>query len=510
MDEQQRLEVLHQIDRKKGLRNRNKRGQFATPATLAQEIVDAALSWLGESDSIHYLEPGFGTSPFFASLHRMARDRIASAVGYEIDPDYADAAARLYANTCLTLHRQDFLLADPPASEAGRFNLVISNPPYVRHHHLSQEQKYRFREVIKARTSFQLSGLSGLYAYFLLGSRAWMSRDGIGVWLIPSEFMDVNYGRQVKEFLCSQVQLLRIHRFPPAALQFDDALVTSAVIFFRNAPPKAAVELSEGRTLHAPDTIEKVDLSEMRNLAKWTTRFSRSRFTSRTIQPETVLSDWFQIKRGLATGSNSFFVMTPQEAAARSLPRQFLQPLLPSPRKLEADLIPTDGEGMPQVREPRFLLMCHLPEEEIERTYPTLWAYLEEGRKQGVHRGYLCSHRVPWYCQEHRPAAPFLCTYMARAKSQERMPFRFVVNRSQATATNVYLMLYPKPPLQIHLDRKECLIEVWQALRSITSDSIHREGRVYGGGLHKLEPKELGSVDASAIREWIKNKQNEL
>ncbi len=508
MDEQQRLEVLHQIDRRKGLRNRNERGQFATPATLAQEIVDTALSWFRESDSIDYLEPGFGTSPFFSSLHRIARNRLARAVGFEIDADYANAAEQLYANTCLTLHRQDFLLANPPDSEAGRFNLIISNPPYVRHHHLSQEQKHRYREVIKARTSLQLSGLSGLYAYFLLRSRDWMSRDGIGAWLIPSEFMDVNYGRQVKEFLCSQVQLLRIHRFPPAALQFDDALVTSAVIFFRNAPPEATVEFSEGRMLSTPDTIEKVELSELRSLSKWTTRFSPSYSTPRAIQPETVLSDWFQIKRGLATGSNSFFVMTPQEAAARSLPREFLQPLLPSPRKLEAELIQTDGEGMPQVREPRFLLMCHLPEEEIERNHPTLWAYLEEGRKRGVHRGYLCSHRVPWYCQEHRPAAPFLCTYMARAKSQEQVPFRFVANLSQATATNVYLMLYPKPPLQIHLDRKERLIEVWQALRSITSDSIHREGRIYGGGLHKLEPKELGCVDASAIREWITNQTN--
>ncbi len=34
-------------------------------------------------------------------------------------------------------------------------------------------------------------------------------------------------------------------------------------------------------------------------------------------------------------------------------------------------------------------------------------------------------------------------------------------------------------------------------------EQLLSEGRVYGGGLHKLEPRELANVDATAIAELI-------
>jgi hypothetical protein len=54
-------------------------------------------------------------------------------------------------------------------------------------------------------------------------------------------------------------------------------------------------------------------------------------------------------------------------------------------------------------------------------------------------------------------------------------------------------MLYPKPVLEKALSHKpERLKQVWQALNQISDETLMGEGRVYGGGLHKLEPKELG------------------
>jgi len=117
---------------------------------------------------------------------------------------------------------------------------------------------------------------------------------------------------------------------------------------------------------------------------------------------------------------------------------------------------------------------------------------------------YICSHRSPWYSQENRPPAPIVCTYIGRRDTKRGRPFRFILNESRATVANVYLAMYPTPLLARAMKNDETLIRrVWRILNSISTDQLLSEGRVYGGGLFKLEPKELANVDAAAFAELV-------
>lgn len=502
--EQDRLELQRLLDGAKTQEERNRLGQFATPTALAVDILNYARSLLPDNVPVRFLDPAFGTGSFYSALLTVFPEhQVERAEGFEIDPHYGNDTASFWENTPLQLHLKDFTRSIPPAISDDRANLLICNPPYVRHHHLNSSEKSHLLDTVQAVTGMRLNGLSGLYAYFLCLAHAWLADDGLAGWLIPSEFMDVNYGKQIKEYLLTQVTLLHIHRFNPNDVQFDDALVSSSVVWFRKSPPPSRhqVEFSYGGTLSKPAVTRNVPVNVLRRTTKWTRYPELPDITkSHSIGPK--LSDLFTIKRGLATGGNDFFILTPETIKQYRIPAEFLTPILPSPRYLNIEEVEADQDGNPVLERKLFLLTCTLDEAYIQAEYPSLWKYLQLGIQQGVDQGYLCQHRSPWYVQENRPAAPIVCTYMGRQRENGRHPFRFILNHSRATVPNVYLMLYPKAELADALRKNPQRIkDVWQSLTEITPETLVGEGRVYGGGLHKLEPKELGNAPADRILE---------
>lgn len=495
--EKDRIKLQAKLDSAKSPLARNKLGQYATPTDLARDIVGYGLNLLPLKAKVRFFDPAFGTGSFFSALRfclSKTKKVLETAVSYEIDNHYYEPTRSLWNDKKLTSYLQDFTLANSPKNKSERANLLICNPPYVRHHHLTRDKKIELQAASQKVAGIKVKGLAGLHVYFILLSHKWLADDGIAGWLIPSEFMDVGYGSALKEYLSKKVTLVRIHRFDPKEIQFGDATVSSAIVWYRNAKPAAEheVEFTFGGSLSSPKVTNHVPLSSLDPAKKWS-RIAQGSLKDKVYEGKR-LGDLLIIKRGIATGNNKFFVLTPLEAKKIGIPSKFLKPILPSAKYIGSNEILADKKGLPIVEKHQFVIDCKLSKEEIRAKYPKFWKYLEQGLsgEVSVASGFLISKRKPWYSQEVRSPAPIVCTYMGREK-ESKQPFRFFLNHSQAIVGNSYLMLYPRQDLHEPLSKGQ-IRKIWETLNTIKPSRLLSAGRVYGGGLYKLEPKELANL----------------
>ena len=107
-----------------------KLGQYFTPSLLATDIVSAT-KYLYSQNSIDILEPAFGKGAFLSALKK-ENVNYADFLGIEID-------STLNTTTDIRLNVGDFAEITPDK----QYDLIITNPPYTRHHLIEKEQKER-------------------------------------------------------------------------------------------------------------------------------------------------------------------------------------------------------------------------------------------------------------------------------------------------------------------------------------------------------------------------------
>lgn len=461
-----------------------------TPPELAHAIATTALGYVADGINLHFGDPAAGTGAFFAALIQLVPPgRIASAIGIEISSSQVDAARWRWGARGMDVIQGDYLhLEKLPAR-----NLILANPPYLRHQGIPLDYKRELQQRASVLHGTKISGLSGQYLYFLLLSDQWMATNAIAAWLIPSEFMQTNYGSTLREYLTNSVELLRIHQFSQHTPQFENAEVLPCVVFFRKRLAESChiVQLTYGGTLAKPVKTDAIEIEKLRLLDKWAIPLRAPRFYSKQ---SVRLGEIFNVRRGLATGANDFFIIERNDAVKLGIPSSALKPILPKFRNLDTDIVERLEDGYPALDPQLCIIDTDISDEILAQTTPRLHEYFQKGVAQGLRNRYLLGRRTPWYKQEQRDPALFLCTYMGRSHNSGAA-LHFIWNKSDAIATNTYLMLYPTPKIaKFLLDHPSMTKVLFSLLKNTAVSSISDSLRVHAGGLSKIEPRELSSV----------------
>jgi adenine-specific DNA-methyltransferase len=225
-----------------------------------------------------------------------------------------------------------------------------------------------------------------------------------------------------------------------------------------------------------------IDSHTLRGVSKWEPLLRGLRRTQR--EGWTNLSLLASTRRGIATGSNDFFLLSVAKAKQLGLRSKSLIPCVGRAADVEGLIFTNDDLKELDSRGVKTQLVVF--EGELTTAEER---YVREGEKQGLPSRYLLKVRAPWYSMEKVKPAPIWAAVFGRGT------LKFVHNAAQVRSLTNFHGVYPiKNDLHFVRALTFCLNSPIVTAGSAT------ETRHYGGGLRKFEPNDLKAILVPDLR----------
>jgi adenine-specific DNA methylase len=480
----------------RGLANadRKARGAFFTPPEIADYLAQWAIAGNGRA---RILDPTCGDGVFLLAAGRalLAAGRSSSdgsgqLVGVDLHGPTLSRAADVLAEEGLDAHLEtaDFFALSPPGEifpSFPPFDAVIGNPPFIRYQqHIGAARRISAQAAL--RQGVRRSGLASSWAALLVHAAAFLAPEGRLAMVLPAELLSVGYAEPVRQWLRRRFASVKLVVFE--RLQFDDALENVVLLLAQGTGGCDAfsiyyVEDAEDLLRIQPFDEWAVALSDE---GKWTDLFltNRQRQTFRVVvdQHFAPLELYGPPELGTVTGANSYFALSEGTRAEFELdPGVHVIPISPpGTRHLQGMAFTRrDWRTLLESGERVWLLRPN-----AEDDSPGLRRYLQHGVDLGVPKAYKCQVRPNWWRPPAVPQPDLFFTYMSH-----RFP-RLVTNRAGVTILNSMHGLRLGPGVSSIAREALPLL----AFNSVTMLGAETQGRSYGGGILKMEPREAASL----------------
>jgi adenine-specific DNA-methyltransferase len=449
---------------------RRDQGATYTPPFVAKAMVSWAVA--KKFNPARIVDPGVGSARFLLAAAKSFPD--ADLVGIEVDP-LAAIIARANLAAAGLADRAEIILGDYrktslPTIE-GR-TLFIGNPPYVRHHQLDAKGK-EWLTVEAKKLGFSASQLAGLHVHFFLATVLKARKDDFGTFITSAEWLDVNYGKLVRELFLNDLGGQGITVVEPTSRTFTDAASTAAVTQFVIGSKPEKIRIRRSTSADQKNALTGGQWFH-RGRLETENRWSHLTTKARDLPKGYVeLGELCRVHRGQVTGANRVWIAGDH---SEMLPESVLYATITRAKELFAA-----GQSLADTSKLRDVIDIPSDLSVFDKSdRKVVDRFLKLAKEAGADSGYVAKNRKAWWSVNLRSPAPILATYMAR-----RAP-AFVRNLADARHINIAHGLYPREPLPAStLDR---------LAHYLSSGVSLREGRTYAGGLTKFEPREMERI----------------
>lgn len=474
--------------------HRKQYAQFFTPINIAEFMI----SWILGIKPSSILEPAFGLGIFSRQILSYNEYQNTPIVGYEIDKKMYEWAKELFIEyPNVRLINDDYMYNEWD----NKYDGIVCNPPYLKFHDYMNAEivnEVEFYSGVRFRKT------SNLYTMFLVKSIMQMAEGGRASYIVPTEFLNSDYGIIVKKFLIESKVLRYIFVVDFNCMAFAKTLTTSTILLLHND--------------ENIDTVAMISISNPNELTEYQTEINTTTYSSNmlcfkhkdldpcikwsgyyrpiiapTSKRLVPFSQFASVKRGIATGDNNYFTFNRAKAEEYRIPHSCLIPCIGKSQDVASKVFTReDFKKLHNLDKKVYLL------DATQEVSSSVAAYLEIGLSLGVHRKYLTSKRSPWYSLENRPPSDLWIGVFNRKKP------RFILNDARVSNLTAFHCVYLNKFIDNEKDR---LLFIAYLLSDISVFLLESCKREYGNGLCKLEPNDINNsqmFDIFGIRDVTK------
>ncbi len=445
------------------LDHRKKYAQFFTPEYIAEFMCNWVLQGKPKT---RVLEPAYGLGIFSRVL---AQNSALPVDAYEIDGRIFASAVSSRPNG-VNLWNEDYFSSDWNA----KYDAIICNPPYLKFHDYDNAT---YLPDVNSHLGTKLNGFTNLYTLFLLKSIAQLQEGGRLAYIIPSEFLNSDYGVEVKRALVHSKTLLHIVVIDYKECAFDDALTTACILLCERTAKSYCVRFSRINNIEGLNTClseyVEYNTSDLDAKVKWKSYYEEG--NSRKYNNLIPFSKFAKVSRGIATGANDYFTFKLSKVDEYDIPQDCLMPCIC--KAVDApEIFFTQNDFTRLLNGDR---VVYLFNGNAVTDNTNVLEYIRLGEKSGINKRYLTACRSPWYAIEDRSPAPIWVSVFNRSG------LRFIRNEANIYNLTTFHCVYPKTAV-IDVD-----VLFAYLITDVAKEIFLDNSRQYGNGLVKFEPNDL-------------------